>query len=94
MITGINTIFEHEGKKYHLQAEDLGEEATAFEVRIYDEGSVVWQKRLPYGDLEARQLPKQERDQALRAMMEKTLLTVRAAIAKGKIGRAAGGAGA
>lgn len=85
MITGINTIFEHDGKKYHLQAEDLGEEATAFEVRVYDEGSVVWQKRLPYGELETRQLPKQERDQALRTMMEKTLLTVTAAIAKGKI---------
>lgn len=86
MITGINTILEHDGKKYHLQAEDLGEEATAFEVRVYDEGSVVWQKRLPYADLEARQLPKQEHDQALRTKMEKTLLTVGAAIAKGKIG--------
>ena len=45
MITGINTIFEHDGRKLHLQAEDLGDEATAFEVRVYDEGSVVWQKR-------------------------------------------------
>ncbi len=86
MITGINTIFEHGGREFHLQAEDLGEEATAFEVRVYDQGSVVWQKRLPYGELEAKGLPRQERDQALRAMMEKTLLTVEAAIAKGKIG--------
>ena len=86
MITGINTIFEHDGKKYHLQAEDLGDEATAFEVRVYDEGSVVWQKRLPYDDIEAQGLPKPERDQALRTKMEKTLLTVGAAIAKGKIG--------
>ena len=86
MITGINTIFEHDGRKFHLQAEDLGEEATAFEVRVYDEGSVVWQKRLPYDDLEAQQLPKAEHDQALRAKMEKTLLTVEAAIVKGKIG--------
>ncbi len=86
MITGINTIFEHGGREFHLQAEDLGEEATAFEVRVYDQGSVVWQKRLPYDELEAKGLPRQERDQALRAMMEKTLLTVEAAIAKGKIG--------
>ncbi len=86
MIIGINTIFEHDGRKLHLQAEDLGGEATAFEVRVYDEGSVVWQKRLSYDDIEARQLPKAERDKALREKMEKTLLTVEAAIAKGKIG--------
>ena len=86
MITAINTIFEHDGKKYHLQAEDLGSEATAYEVRVYDEGSVIWQKRLPYGELEAKGLPRQEHDHALRAMMEKTLLTVGAAISKGKIG--------
>ncbi len=86
MITGINTIFEHGGKKYHLQAEDLGRDAVAYEVRVYDEGSVVWMKRLPYGELEAREQPKAEFEQALRATMEKTLLTVQAAIAKGKIG--------
>ncbi len=85
MIIGINTIFKHEGKEYHLQAEDLGDEATAYEVRVYDGGTVVWMKRMPYDDLEAQELPKAEHDQALRVKMEKTLLTVGAAIAKGKI---------
>ena len=91
MVIGANTIFEHQGKEYHLQAEDLGTEAAAYEVRVYDRGSVLWQKRISYSDLEAKELPKREHDQALRAMMEKTLLTVEAAIAKGKIGGAAGG---
>lgn len=86
MITGINKIFEHEGTEYHLQAEDLGEEAVAYEVRVYDGGAVVWMKRMPYAELEAKKLPKIEHDSALRAMMEKTLVTVGAAIAKGKIG--------
>ncbi len=86
MITGSNKIFEHEGTKYHLQAEDLGKEVAAYEVRVYNEGSVVWMKRLSYADLEAQNLPKLERDSALRATMEKTLVTVGAAIAKGKIG--------
>ena len=86
MITGINTIFEHDGKQYHLQAEDLGEEAAVYEVRVYDEGSVVWMKRMPYGDLQAQDLPKAEYEQALRSQMEKTLRTVGDAIAKGKIG--------
>lgn len=86
MIIGSNTIFEHDGKKYHLQAEDLGEESTTYEVRVYDEGSVVWVKRLSYAELLAKDLPKAEHEQALRATMEKTLLTVGAAISKGKIG--------
>lgn len=86
MITGINTIVQHDGKDYHLQAEDLGSEAAAYEVRVYDGGSVLWLKRISYEDLEAQNLPKQEHDKALRAAMEKTLLTVQAALAKGKIG--------
>ncbi len=86
MITAINKILEHEGKKYHLQVADLGEEEAAYAVRVYNEGAVVWMKRLPYAELEAKKLPKVEHDSALRAMMEKTLVTVGAAIARGKIG--------
>ena len=86
VVTGINTVFEQDGKQFHLQAEDLGSEAAAFEVRVYDKGSVLWLKRVSYGDLEEQGLPKLERDQLLRTKMEKTLLTVKAAIAKGKLG--------
>lgn len=86
LITGVNTIFEHGGKRYHLQAEDLGSETAAYEARVYDGGSVLWLKRFPYTDLEAKGLPKAERNQALRVLMEKTILTVQVAITKGKIG--------
>lgn len=86
MITGINTVYEHEGRSFHLQAEDLGEESSVFEVRIYDRGTVLWQKRVPYGDLVDQGFGKNEFEQALRSKMEKTLRTVEAAIAKGKIG--------
>lgn len=86
MIIGINTVFKHEGREFHLQAEDLGLESATFEVRVYDRGSVVWQKRLSYGDLLQQGLGKVEQEQTLRSKMEKTLLTVEAAIAKGKIG--------
>ena len=86
MITGTNTVFEHAGRAFHLQAEDLGEELAMFELRVYDKGSVLWQKRMSYSDIIDQDLPKIEREQALRTKMEKTLLTVEAAIAKGKIG--------
>lgn len=86
MVTGLNTVFRHDGKEYHLQTEDLGREAAAFEVRVYDQGSVVWLKRISYADLAAQELPTVEHQKKMRATMEKTLRTVEAAIARGKIG--------
>jgi hypothetical protein len=85
MIPGVNRVFPHEGKHYHLQAEDLGVEQASFEMRVYDGGTVLWHKRISYADLVAQKLPRLEQDEALRTLMEKTLNTVQAAIAKGKL---------
>lgn len=85
MIMGSNTLFEHEGRKFHLQAEDLGEQLASFEVRVYDGGTVLWQKRFSYAEMLEQKLSSQEHEAALRTRMEKTMLTVEAAIAKGKI---------
>ena len=85
MIVGLNRVFAHEGREYHIQVEDLGVETGAFEVRVYDAGSVVWRKRLAYDELLRQALPRQEMEIQLHSMMEKTLVTVEAAIAKGKL---------
>ncbi|MCG8463052.1 MAG: hypothetical protein MI919_42760 [Holophagales bacterium] len=85
MIAGSNRLFEHDGKSYHLQAEDLGKDSGVFEIRVYDGGTVVWQKRVSYGELAGQGLERAELEAALRSKMEKTMLTVEAAIAKGKI---------
>ena len=85
MIVGINRVFQHDAKDYHLQVEDLGLEACSFEVRVYDGGSVAWRKRLSYAELVQRSLPREDMERELHAMMEKTLHTVEAAIAKGKL---------
>ena len=85
MIVGVNRIFAHGGKEYHIQVEDLGVEQGAFEVRVYDGGSLVWQKRISYADLVKQGLERQQTEDQLRAQMEKTLHTVEAAIAKGKL---------
>jgi hypothetical protein len=86
VIGGVNRVYAHAGREYHLQAEDLGVEQAAFEVRVYDGGAVLWHKRLPYAEIVERKLPKAEQDDEVRALMEKTLHTVQAAIAKGKLG--------
>lgn len=85
MIIGVNRAHVHEGREYHIQCEDLGVEQASFEVRVYDKGTVLWHKRVPYADIVARNLPKIEFEEALRALMEKTIHTVQAAIGKGKL---------
>jgi hypothetical protein len=85
VIGGVNRVYEHGGREYHLQAEDLGVEQAVFEVRVYDGGAVLWRKRLPYAELLEKKLPKAEQDEELRALMDKTMQTVQAAIAKGKL---------
>ena len=86
MIVGVNRAFVHDGREYHIQAEDLGTEIGCFEVRVYDKGAVLWNKRLPYKEILERNLPRLEQEDALRVLMDKTLHTVQAAIVKGKLG--------
>ncbi len=86
MIVGANRVFNHEGKEYHIQAEDLGVDQSCFEVRVYVGGSVLWRKQVSYAEIAGQSLPKAEQDEALNGMMSKTITTVQAAIAKGKIG--------
>jgi hypothetical protein len=85
MIVGVNRVYQHEGRELHLQAEDLGLDQACFEVRVYEGGTVLWHKRVPYAEVLALKLPKLEQEENLRALMEKTLHTVQAAIAKGKL---------
>ena len=84
MIIGANRVFAHQGKDYHIQAEDLGPEVGSFEVRVYGKGTILWRKRVPYQSLD-KNLPKLEFEEAVRSQMEKTLHTVEAAIVKGKL---------
>jgi hypothetical protein len=85
-VIGANRLFEHGGREYHIQAEDLGTEQACFEVRVYEKGSVLWRRRVAYAEVLERGLPKAELAEALRLLLEKTLTTVQAAIAKGKLG--------
>lgn len=85
MITGSNTVFPHEGNEYHIQAEDLGMGAKAFEIRVYEGGTVHFQKRISYEDLVEQDLAKPAFETAVKTKMDKMIHTVEAAIAKGKI---------
>lgn len=86
MIVGVNRVLDHGGKQYHVQAEDLGTEQACFEIRVYADGAVLWRKKVPYTEILQKSLPRTEQDEALNVFMEKTIQTVQAAIAKGKLG--------
>ena len=83
---GTNRAFTHEGKEYHIQVEDLGVDKACVEVRVYVGGGVIWRKQISYADVLGQSLPKAEQDEAVNNLMNKTITTVQAAIAKGKIG--------
>ena len=85
MIVGLNRAVEHEGRQFHVQVEDLGEAHACFAVRLHEAGAILWQKQVDYRDILGRGLPRDEQDEAIRATMEKTLHTVIAAIARGKL---------
>jgi hypothetical protein len=86
VLAAINRIYEHDGRTYHVQTEDLGTDERCFEVRVFEQGSVLWHKRVTYGEVLERHLPRAETEEQIHALMDKTIHTVEAAIAKGKIG--------
>jgi hypothetical protein len=85
VIVGANKVYPHEGKDYHIQVEDLGTGPACLEVRVYIGGAVLWRKQIPYKDVLERSLPQVELEEELRGLMDKTIHTVQAGIAKGKI---------
>ena len=51
MITGYNTDVEFEGVTYHVQTEDKGVAKPIILSLVYDKGTILASKRLPYDDL-------------------------------------------
>ena len=51
MITGYNTDVEFEGVTYHVQTEDKGLAKPIILSLVYDRGTIIASKRLPYDDL-------------------------------------------
>lgn len=51
VITGFNTDIEYEGVTYHVQTEDKGLSKPVIMSLVYDRGTILASKRLPYDDL-------------------------------------------
>ncbi|RMH16273.1 MAG: hypothetical protein D6696_18565 [Acidobacteria bacterium] len=85
MIAGINRLVEHGEKTYTIQAEDLGREAAAFDLRLYEAGALLWSKRVDYRDLLAGGASEEEQEAALHRRMDQAIHTLAAAISRDKL---------
>jgi hypothetical protein len=86
LLPGINRVVEQDGSRYLVECEDRGTAEGAFEVRVVRDGSQLWARRFPYQDLLERELAETELEHELAGRAEKTIQTVQAAIARGKLG--------
>ncbi len=81
MITGFNTDVEHEGVTYHVQTEDKGLETPLILSLVYDRGTILASKRVPYDDL----LKENFDDKVLAVRLQKQHKTICAAVRAGRI---------
>jgi hypothetical protein len=81
VITGYNTDIEYEGITYHIQTEDKGLRTPEIISLVYEGGTILASKRLPYDDLLEGGL----NEKALAARLQKLHKTICVAIKKGRL---------
>ena len=68
MITGFNTDVQFNGKVYHVQTEDRGDENPIIESLVYMQGEILDSVRTPYSDLDEKALTSVLEDQHKRVL--------------------------
>ena len=81
----INILFDHDGGRYDIQAEDMGAEKALLDLRIYREGAIVFQKQIAYKDQVPGDLPPREHALQVRSLMMRHIETLKKGIAAGKV---------
>ena len=81
MITGFNTDIEFDGVTYHVQTEDKGVERPIILSLVYDRGTILASKRVPYEDLINGKLD----EDALADRLQKQHKLICAAVRAGRI---------
>jgi hypothetical protein len=81
VITGYNTDIEFDGVTYHVQTEDKGLQRPIILSLVYDRGTILASKRLPYDDLLEGELD----EDALAARLQRQHKLICAAIQAGRI---------
>jgi hypothetical protein len=81
MITGFNTDVRYDGRIYHVQTEDRGQDNPFLESLVYIGGTIVAKKRTPYGE----QLSKGATEDMIASLLKRQHQVIIAAIKAGRI---------
>jgi hypothetical protein len=81
VITGFNTDVEYDGVTYHVQTEDKGLRTPFILSLVYNRGTILASRRVPYDDLVKDGL----NERALTERLQKQHKTICAAVKKGRI---------
>ena len=81
MITGFNTDVRYEGRVYHVQTEDRGQDNPFLESLVYIGGTVVAKKRTPYSE----QLSNGATEEMIASLLKRQHQVIIAAIKAGRI---------
>lgn len=81
MITGFNTDVRHEGRVYHVQTEDRGQDSPVLESLVYIGGTVVASKRTHYAD----KLSNGATEEMIASLLKRQHQVIIAAIKAGRI---------
>lgn len=81
MVTGFNTDVQYDGRTFHVQTEDNGQENPYFESLIYVGGTIIARKRTPYKE----QLRQGANEETIASLIKRQHQVVIAAIKAGRI---------
>src|SRR6185369_7134175 len=81
MITGFNTDVRYDGRVYHVQTEDRGQNIPVLESLVYIGGTIVAKKRTPYAD----QLSGGATEEVIASLLKRQHQVIIAAIKAGRI---------
>src|SRR2546423_6390388 len=81
MITGFNTDVRYDGRVYHVQTEDRGQNIPVLESLVYIGGTIVAKKRTPYAD----QLSGGATEEMIASLLKRQHQIIIAAIKAGRI---------
>jgi len=77
MVTGFNTDVEHQGRVYHVQTEDRGDENPIIETLIYMGGEILASRRSSYADLLKKGISEKEIAKRIESQHNRMILDVR-----------------
>jgi len=77
MVTGFNTDVQHQGKTYHVQTEDKGQQNPIIESLIYVGGEILAARRTSYADLLVKGLDEKEIAGRIEAQHNRMILDIR-----------------